>query len=127
MTRLKALFAALCLAPTLAFAQSASVPPDGRLKKIYDTKAINVAYRTDALPFSFEDGDKKPTGYTVDLCRAIVDVIERQLGAGPLQGQLGAGDGAEPLHDRQRRRGRHGMRRQHGDARAHEGGRLLDA
>ena len=85
MNRLTASFAALCLAPLLAFAQSASVPPDSRLKKIYDTKAINVAYRTDALPFSFEDGDKKPTGYTVDLCRAIVTVIERQLGAGPLK------------------------------------------
>ena len=85
MTRLKALFAALCLAPSLAFAQSAAVPPDGRLKKIYDTKAINVAYRTDALPFSFEDGEKKPSGYMVDLCRGVITVIERQLGAGPLK------------------------------------------
>ena len=85
MTRLKALFAALCLAPTLAFAQSAGVPADGRLKKIYDTKAINVAYRTDALPFSFEDADKKPSGYMVDLCRGVITVIERQLGAGPLK------------------------------------------
>ena len=85
MTRLKALFAALCLAPTLAFAQSAAVPTDGRLKKVYDSKAINVAYRTDALPFSFEDNDKKPTGYMVDLCRAVITLIERQLGAGPLK------------------------------------------
>jgi glutamate/aspartate transport system substrate-binding protein len=82
---LKALFGALLLAPALALAQSASVPPDGRLKKIYDTKAINVAYRTDALPFSFEDGEKKPTGYMVDLCRSVITVIERQLGAGPLK------------------------------------------
>jgi glutamate/aspartate transport system substrate-binding protein len=85
MTRFKALFAALCLAPALASAQSASVPPDGRLKKIYDAKAINVAYRTDALPFSFEDADKKPAGYMIDLCRSVVTVIERQLGAGPLK------------------------------------------
>ena len=85
MTRLKALFAALCLAPTLAFAQSAGVPADGRLKKIYDTKAINVAYRTDALPFSFEDNDKKPNGYMVDLCRGVITVIERQIGVAPLQ------------------------------------------
>src|ERR1700704_4439669 len=81
MTCLKALLAALCLAP----AQSASVPPDGRLKKIYDTKAINVAYRSDALPFSFEDSDKKPSGYMVELCRSVITVIERQLGAGPLK------------------------------------------
>jgi ABC-type amino acid transport substrate-binding protein len=85
MSRLRTLLAALCLAPTLALAQMASAPFDGRLKKIHDTKTINVAYRTDAVPFSFEDSDKKPTGYTVDLCRSIIGVIEKQIGVVPLQ------------------------------------------
>jgi ABC-type amino acid transport substrate-binding protein len=80
MPRLKTLLVALCLAPTIAFAQLAGVPADGRLKKIYDSKTISVAYRTDALPFSFEDADKKPAGYMVDLCRSVITVIERQLG-----------------------------------------------
>jgi glutamate/aspartate transport system substrate-binding protein len=83
---LTTLLAALCLAPTLALAQTAT-PIDGRLKKVRDTRSIAVAYRTDALPFSFEDADKKPAGYTVDLCRAVVGVIERQLGGGPLNVQ----------------------------------------
>jgi len=86
LSRLTTLFAALCLAPVLALAQTAT-PIDGRLKKIRDTKTIAVAYRTDALPFSFEDADKKPAGYTVDLCRTVVGVIERQLGAGTLNVQ----------------------------------------
>ena len=85
MSRRHTLFAALCLAPTLALAQMASAPFDGRLKKIQETKTISVAYRTDALPFSFEDNDKKPAGYTVDLCRSVVGVIERQIGVSPLQ------------------------------------------
>jgi ABC-type amino acid transport substrate-binding protein len=85
MSRLRTLLAALCLAPTLALAQMASAPFDGRLKKIHDTKTINVAYRTDAVPFSFEDSDKKPTGYTVDLCRSIIGVIEKQVGVVPLK------------------------------------------
>jgi len=85
MSRMSALFAALCLAPTLSLAQMASAPFDGRLKKIHDTKTINVAYRTDAVPFSFEDSDKKPTGYTVDLCRSIIGVIEKQVGVVPLK------------------------------------------
>jgi len=85
MSPLNALFAALCLAPTLAFAQMASAPFEGRLKKIQETKTISVAYRTDALPFSFEDSDKKPAGYTVDLCRSVIGVIERQIGVTPLQ------------------------------------------
>ncbi len=75
------LLAALCLLPTLAFAQMATAPFDGRLKRIHETKTISVAYRTDALPFSFEEVDKKPAGYTVDLCRGVIAVIERQLGA----------------------------------------------
>ena len=83
MSRLTTLLAALCLAPVLALAQNAT-PLDGRLKKIRDTRTIAVAYRTDALPFSFEDADKKPAGYTVDLCRTVIGVIERQLGAGSL-------------------------------------------
>jgi ABC-type amino acid transport substrate-binding protein len=82
---MSALFAALCLAPTLSLAQMASAPFDGRLKKIHETKTISVAYRTDAVPFSFEDNDKKPTGYTVDLCRSIIGVIEKQIGVVPLQ------------------------------------------
>ena len=85
MSRRHLLFAALCLAPTLALAQMATAPFDGRLKKIQETKTIAVAYRTDALPFSFEDSDKKPAGYTVDLCRSVIGVIERQIGVSPLQ------------------------------------------
>jgi len=85
MTRLKTLLAALCLAPLLAFAQTAGVPLDGRLKKIANSKSITLAYRTDALPFSFEDGEKKPAGYMVDLCRSVVSSLERQLGGASLQ------------------------------------------
>jgi len=80
----RSLLAALCLVPTIAWAQMAPAL-DGRLKQIRDTKTISVAYRSDALPFSFEDADKKPAGYTVDLCRGVIAVIERQLGVAPLQ------------------------------------------
>jgi glutamate/aspartate transport system substrate-binding protein len=85
MSRLNTLVAALCLAPTLVLAQMASAPFEGRLKKIHDTKTISVAYRTDALPFSYEDNEKKPSGYMVELCRSVIGVIERQIGVTPLQ------------------------------------------
>lgn len=85
MSRLHTAVAALCLAPALALAQMASAPFDGRLKKIHDTKTISVAYRSDAIPFSFEDNDKKPAGYMVDLCRSVIGVIEKQVGVVPLQ------------------------------------------
>ncbi|MBS0594083.1 MAG: amino acid ABC transporter substrate-binding protein [Proteobacteria bacterium] len=84
MTRPLALLAALCLAPALALAQ-ATPPLEGRLKRIAETRAITVAYRTDALPFSFEDADHKPTGYTVDLCRSVIGLIEKRVNVVPLQ------------------------------------------
>ncbi len=85
MSRLISLIAALCLAPALALAQTGNASLDGRLKKIQETKTISVAYRTDALPFSFEDNEKKPAGYMIDLCRSVIAAIERQIGIVPLQ------------------------------------------
>jgi len=79
------LLAALFLTPTIAFAQMATAPFEGRLRQIHETKTISLAYRIDALPFSYEETDKKPAGYTVDLCRGVVAVLERQLGVSPLQ------------------------------------------
>jgi len=69
--RLAAL-AALLTTPALAHGL------DGRLKKIHDTKTVTIAYRTDALPFSYED-NKQPVGYTVDLCKKVVASLEQQL------------------------------------------------
>jgi len=78
MLRLAALL--LCLvAPSLASAQA----PD-TLKKIRDSKTLTIAYRTDALPFSYEGDGKQPAGYTVDLCKRIAASLEQQLKT-PLQ------------------------------------------
>jgi glutamate/aspartate transport system substrate-binding protein len=77
--RLSAAIAALLILPALALAQGASPPLEGRLKKIKDTQTIGVAYRTDAVPFSFEE-NKQPTGYSIELCRRVVGAIEKQLG-----------------------------------------------
>ena len=83
MLHLKALLAACLLTPALTLAQG--LPIEGRLKQIRDSRTITLAYRTDALPFSFEDKDKQPSGYSVDLCRRIVNLIEGQIGVQPLQ------------------------------------------
>jgi ABC-type amino acid transport substrate-binding protein len=73
---LLACFALPALAQTL--------PGDSRLKKIRDTKTVAIAYRTDALPFSFADNGQ-PAGYTVDLCKRVVASLEQQLKVQPLQ------------------------------------------
>ena len=51
---------------------------DGRLKKIAQTKTISLGYRADAMPFSFAE-DKKIDGFSIDLCKRVVNSIERQL------------------------------------------------
>lgn len=80
-----ALLATALLLPAIALAQGAPAALDGRLKKIRDAKTISVAYRTDATPFSFDDGTRQPAGYTIDLCRRVIASIERQLGVGELK------------------------------------------
>ena len=66
---------ALLVLPALVQAQAL----DGALRKIRDSKTITVAYRTDALPFSFSDEKNQPAGYTVDICKRVVTSIEQQL------------------------------------------------
>jgi ABC-type amino acid transport substrate-binding protein len=82
--RLSAALAALLFLPAIAFAQGASAPLEGRLKKIKDAQSIGIAYRTDAAPFSFEE-NKQAMGYSIDLCRRIVGALEQQLGAKELK------------------------------------------
>jgi glutamate/aspartate transport system substrate-binding protein len=79
MRRLAAL-TALLVVPALARAE----PMDATLKRIRDTRTITLAYRVDALPFSFEE-NKQPAGYTVELCKRVVASLERQLKIQPLE------------------------------------------
>jgi ABC-type amino acid transport substrate-binding protein len=80
MTRLAAALACLVL-PVLAHAQAL----EGTLKKIRDTKTVTIAYRTDAVPFSFADAKNTPSGYTVDICKRVVASLEQQLKVQGLQ------------------------------------------
>ena len=81
MLRLAALTLALLLAPVLGYGQAS----EGALKRIKATKSVAIAYRSDAVPFSFIDESKQPTGFTIDLCRRIVASIAQQLGVEGMQ------------------------------------------
>src|SRR4249919_1396653 len=52
---------------------------EGRLKSIYDTGIIRLAYRSDANPFSFLSQNGKPDGYTIDLCKFVSGALGREL------------------------------------------------
>jgi ABC-type amino acid transport substrate-binding protein len=67
------------LLPAIAYGQTT----DKTLQRIAKTKTVTIAYRTDAVPFSYEDKGQ-PAGYTVDLCKRIVASLEQQLKVQPL-------------------------------------------
>jgi ABC-type amino acid transport substrate-binding protein len=52
------------------------------LEKIRKQGTINLGYIEGAAPFSFNDPNGEPQGYTIDLCRAVADGIAAQLKRG---------------------------------------------
>ena len=51
----------------------------GTLDRIKQEKAIRIAYREDAPPFSSKDKLGEPAGFMVDLCRAVGKKLAEQL------------------------------------------------
>ena len=58
----------------------------GVLERAKETGELRIGYRTDAQPFSFKDSEGKAAGYSVDLCRAVVEEAAVELGGGRAQG-----------------------------------------
>lgn len=74
-----ALLAALgaAVSPAPAFAQAAAAPLQlsGTLQKVRDSGTIALAYRQSSVPFSYVSPRGEPVGYSIDLCRLLVDAI----------------------------------------------------
>lgn len=49
------------------------------LRKIRETHTITIAHREESLPFSYLNANKKPIGYTIDVCLRIADAVKREL------------------------------------------------
>jgi ABC-type amino acid transport substrate-binding protein len=54
-------------------------PQQSTLQKIKSANMITLGYRESSFPFSFAGEDKKPAGYSVELCTRIADGIQQQL------------------------------------------------
>ena len=72
--------AVLCATALTAAAQDASdgAAPEalrGTLRKANDSGTITLGYRTASFPFSYLARDGVPIGYSIELCRDIVDDI----------------------------------------------------
>jgi len=64
------------LSPTAVRAQDL----DGTLKKIKTSGTFTIGYRDAAPPFSFSGPDKKPVGYSIELCTYVANAVQKQLG-----------------------------------------------
>jgi glutamate/aspartate transport system substrate-binding protein len=51
----------------------------GTLKKVKDTGTITLGYRESSMPFSYLNKRHQPIGYSIDLCREIVEDVSTEL------------------------------------------------
>ena len=51
----------------------------GTLDRLRQDHNIRIAYRRDAPPFSYQNGDDKPTGFIVDLCQVVAKRLSQQV------------------------------------------------
>jgi glutamate/aspartate transport system substrate-binding protein len=58
---------------------AAAQPLAGTLKTIKETGVIKLGHRDSSVPFSYVGPDRRPAGYSVDLCERIAQAIRREL------------------------------------------------
>lgn len=73
------------LASLLLAAPALGQAPDGTLKKIKTSGTLTIGYRESSPPFSFMGADKRPVGYSIDLCMHVASAIQKQLGLANLK------------------------------------------
>jgi ABC-type amino acid transport substrate-binding protein len=71
---------AFVIAVMLAAGPAQGQELDGTLKKIKTSGTLTIGYRESSPPFSFLGPDKRPIGYSIDLCMNVASAIQKQLG-----------------------------------------------
>ncbi|KQW38468.1 amino acid ABC transporter substrate-binding protein [Rhizobacter sp. Root404] len=74
--------ALVALAASFAAAQTAPAPTQltGTLAKARETGSITIGHRESSIPFSYLSARGEPIGYSIDLCRLLVDAISEEVG-----------------------------------------------
>ena len=81
-------FAAALLAAALALAAAASLAQDertaerltGTLAKVRASGYVTIAHRESSIPFSYLSKVGEPIGYSIELCRRLVDAMSDAVG-----------------------------------------------
>jgi len=70
-----------CLTILFFTAPLAAEELTGTLAQIKKSGEIKIGYRASEPPMSFLDADKKPVGYSIDVCDAITEAVEKKIGS----------------------------------------------
>jgi len=80
-----AFFLALHAAAPLAQDAAGVEALAGTLKKVKDSGAVTIGFRDASVPFSYLGPGRRPIGYSIDLCLAIVEQMRTELSVDDLQ------------------------------------------
>ena len=64
---------------------TAAVATRNTLAKLKSTGVINIAFSGDSMPFSFVDAKNQPAGYSIDLCKRVIQQLGRAAGVSELK------------------------------------------
>ena len=70
----------MALAALQAGAQTAPAQLTGTLAKVRETGSITIGHRESSIPFSYLSARGEPIGYSIDLCKLLVDAISEEVG-----------------------------------------------
>jgi glutamate/aspartate transport system substrate-binding protein len=72
--------AAIVVLPVAAQQEDSPTTLTGTLRKVRDSGSITLAYRASSIPFSYLSPRGEPIGYSIDLCKLLVDAISDEIG-----------------------------------------------
>ena len=58
---------------------TAVAPFTGTLQKIYETGVVRIGHRENSPPFAFLDAQRRPIGYSLDLCDVVVERVAEHV------------------------------------------------
>lgn len=70
----------VCALSWLPIATYAAAELTQTLKRIDNSGEINLGYRVDQTPMSFDQGSNRPAGYSIELCNRIAEAVKQKLG-----------------------------------------------
>ena len=72
--------AVIVVLPVAAQQEDSPTTLTGTLRKVRESGSITLAYRASSIPFSYLSPRGEPIGYSIDLCKLLVDAISEEIG-----------------------------------------------